>query len=84
MCEFSDLFSLGADELGSTDLIKPEIQTGDAKPVQQPLKRLPLSERKQAEEAIEETISQCMVFTCCVGNQEGWQYQILYGLLETQ
>ena len=70
MCEFSDLFPLGADELGSTDLIKHEIRTGDAKPIRQLLKRLPLSKRKQVEAAIEETISQCMVFTCCVGDKK--------------
>ena len=39
---------------GSTDLVKLEIRTGDAKPIRQPPRRLPLSKRKQTEEAIEE------------------------------
>ena len=54
LCEFSDLFSSGAGDLGTTDLVKHEIRTGDAKPIRQPPRRLPLSKRKQAEEAIEE------------------------------
>ena len=33
LCEFSDLFSSGAGDLGSTDLVKHEIRTGDAKPI---------------------------------------------------
>ena len=28
LCELSDLFSSGADDLGSTDLVKHEIRTG--------------------------------------------------------
>ena len=54
LCEFSDLFSSGAGDLGSTDLVKHEIRTGDAKPIRQSPRRLPLSKRKQAKEAIEE------------------------------
>ena len=53
LCEFSDLFSSGAGDLGSTDLVKHEFRTGDVKPIRQPPRRLPLSKRKQTKEEME-------------------------------
>ena len=49
LCQVSDLFSTGTNDLGCTDLVRHEIHTGDAKPVRQPPKKLPLAEREEAE-----------------------------------
>jgi len=47
LCRFSDLFSTCTNVLGCTDLVRHEIHTGDAKPVRQPPRRLPLAKREE-------------------------------------
>ena len=61
LCEFSDLFSTGTKDLGCTSLTKHQIQTGDAKPIRQPPRRLPLLKRKEATEAIQEMKQQGVI-----------------------
>jgi len=43
LCEFADIFSTGPHDLGCTDLVKHRINTGEAPPIRQPLRRFPLS-----------------------------------------
>ena len=44
LVEFSDVFSKGTHDLGSTDLVKHHINTGDAAPIRQAPRRLPSQE----------------------------------------
>ena len=44
--EFADTFSKGAGDLGRTDLVKHQINTGDAAPIRQPPRRLPFAKRE--------------------------------------
>ena len=51
LCSYSDVFSTGH---GCTDLVKHHIHTGQAVPVRQPPRRLPLAKREEAERAVRE------------------------------
>ncbi len=54
LCEFSDLFSQGRHDLWKTDVIQHWINTGDAAPLRQPPRRMPLAKRREVEQAVEE------------------------------
>ena len=47
---FLDVFSEADDDVGSTDLIFHEIDTGNAHPLRQPALRLPYGEQRAAVE----------------------------------
>ena len=51
LTEYQDVFSKGSDDLGCTDLVKQRRDTGDARPIRQPTRRLPIA--KQAVEQVE-------------------------------
>ena len=53
-CEFSDIFSTGPHDLGCTDLVQHRIHTGEAAPIRQQPRRLPLCKREEAKRAIKE------------------------------
>ena len=54
LCEFSDVFSNGPQDLGRIDVIQHRINTQDAVPILQPPRRLPLAKQQEATQAIEE------------------------------
>ena len=54
LCEFSDVFSKGPQDLGRTDVIQHHINTQDAAPIHQPPRRLPLAKQHEATKVIEE------------------------------
>ena len=51
LTEYQDVFSKGPDDMGCTDLVKHQIDTGDARPIRQPPRHLPIA--KQAVEQVE-------------------------------
>ena len=53
LCEFSDVFSRGPQDLGWTDLVQHHIDTRDASPIRQPPRRFPLSKQQEASKAVE-------------------------------
>ena len=59
--EFSDIFSAGPHDLGCTDLIKHQINTDDIPPIRQPVRRLPLAKREEAERAVQEMREQDVI-----------------------
>ena len=61
LCEFSKLFSSGPDDLSSTNLVEHEIHTGDAVPIRQPARRLPLTKKQEAERAVRTMESQGII-----------------------
>ena len=61
LCEFTDVFSTGSQDLGSTDLVKHSIHTGEAAPIRQPPRRLPLSKREEAERAVRQMHEQGVI-----------------------
>ena len=54
LCCYSDVFSTSPEDIGCTDLVKHHINTGQAAPVRQPPRRLPLAKREEAEKAVRE------------------------------
>ena len=54
LSEFSDIFSTGPHDLGRTDMVQHHIPTGEAAPIRQQPRRLPLCKREEAERAIKE------------------------------
>ena len=61
LCQFSNLFSADANDLGCTDVVNHEIHTGDAKPIRQPPRRLPLAKREEAEKILSEMKQQGVI-----------------------
>lgn len=51
LCENTDIFSHGPNDLGRTKLVKHKIKTGNARPIKQPPRRLPYSKRTAANQA---------------------------------
>ena len=51
LCENTDIFSQGPNDLGRTKLVKHKIKTGNARPIKQPPRRLPYSKRTAANQA---------------------------------
>ncbi len=47
--EFPDVFSAGPHDLGCTDIVKHQIHTGDAAPIRQSPRRLPLAKKQEAD-----------------------------------
>ena len=50
--EFADVFSKSPDDLGQTSLVQHQINTGTAPPIRQPPRRLPMSLREEANDAV--------------------------------
>ena len=61
LLEFQDIFSKGPQDLGKTGLAKHEINTGDAVPVRQHPRRLPLAQREEAFKAVEDMQKQDII-----------------------
>ena len=58
---FQDVFSKGSHDLGRATSVKHDIVTGDATPVKQPPRRIPVSRREEAFKAIEDMEKQGIV-----------------------
>ena len=56
LSEFSDVFAASPSDLGRTDVVRHEIDTGDARPIRQPARRLPIHRRSEAEEHIKDML----------------------------
>ena len=61
LLEFQDIVSKGPQDLGKTGLAKHEINTGDAVPVRQHPRRLPLAQREEAFKAVEDMQKQGII-----------------------
>ncbi len=56
-----DLFAKSKDDLGVTDLVEHRINTGDAQPVRQRARRLPIQQREVEKEQIEDMLKRGIV-----------------------
>ena len=54
LLEFKDCFSLSEDDVGRTDLIQHNIETGDSLPIRMRPRRLPLAKQTAADKALRE------------------------------
>lgn len=54
--EYIDVFSSSPDDLGCTNIIKHKIDTGNERPVRQPLRRQPLAKRNTEREEVQKML----------------------------
>ena len=62
LCEYEECFSRDEYDLGLTSLAELIIETGDAKPIWQPPRRIPMAYAGRAKEAIEKLIRQGVIW----------------------
>ena len=61
LIRYQDAFSKGDGDLGSTNLVKHSIDTGDSKPLRQPCRRLPQSQQEEADKQVQEMLPQGII-----------------------
>ena len=59
--EYSDIFALDSMELGTTDLVTHSIDTGDSRPIHQPLRRIPFALQRTVEEMVQKMMAQGVI-----------------------
>ena len=50
--EYADVFSKGKDDMGCTDLVQHQTDTGEARPIRQPPRRLPIAKQTVEQEEV--------------------------------
>ena len=61
MMEYADVFAVNTAEIGRTDLVHHQINTGDSAPVKQQARRIPFALRPKVEEMISEMLEQGVI-----------------------
>ena len=61
LAEFESIISVRDDDLGRTDLVYHRIDTGDAVPIRQPVRRLPYFQREEVRKMIAEMLSKGII-----------------------
>ena len=61
LLKFQHVFSAGPDDLGRTDVVQHKIDTGDAKPIRIPPRRVPLAKRGETEACIKDMREQQII-----------------------
>jgi hypothetical protein len=56
LTKYKSLFAKGNNDLGKTNLVKHKINTGDARPIKQPVRRTPI----HLSQAIDKTLMRCL------------------------
>jgi len=59
--DYADIFVGPDGKLGHTTIVDHEIDTGDAKPIRLPLRRLPITQREVAETEISKMLDQGII-----------------------
>ena len=61
LLENADLFSKSTDDLGQTGMVQHKIDTGTSMPIRQPPRRLPLAQREEADNAVQDMYKQGLI-----------------------
>ena len=61
LLEYADVFAKSADDMGRTGLVKHRINTGDAQPIRQRARRLPIQQRKEEQALIKEMLDRQVI-----------------------
>ena len=67
LIEYADTFNLSATDLGCTDVVVHHIDTGDARPVRQPLRRYPAPHVEVISRQVDEIMDQGVIEPACKG-----------------
>jgi len=63
--EYADTFSLSATDLGCTDVVVHHIDTGEARPVRQPLRRNPAPHVEDISRQVDDMMDQRVIEPAC-------------------
>ena len=61
MTEYANIFAVNSAEIGRTDLVHHQINTGDSDPVKQQARRIPLALRPKVEQMINDMLEQGII-----------------------
>ena len=61
LLEYNDVFSLSGTPLGRTDMVEHKIHTGEAQPIKQQPRRVPLHQEEVVKTEIDRMISQDVI-----------------------
>ena len=56
LTEFADVFAASDEDLGKTGVVKHRIDTGNARPIRQPARRMPVHQKKEAEDEVQKML----------------------------
>ena len=68
-------------------MVKHKIDTGEARPIKQAPRSIPLAKRNEVKELVDEMKRSSVIepsSTCSFSQEEGWQYKILRRLQEAE
>jgi hypothetical protein len=63
LTKYASLFAGTDDNLGRTDVVKHSIKTGDANPIKQPPRRLPVHKRKEVDKLVDDMLERGVFVT---------------------
>ena len=91
LVKFADVFARSTDDLGRTSIVGHETNTSGTRPIRQHPRRLPLSQRVEAEAEIANMLQRRVIepssdlgIPHCLGPQEGWNNTFLCRLTTPQ
>ena len=61
LTEFADVFAASADDLGRTGVVKHRINTGNASPIKQAARRLPMHQKLEAEREVKKMLDRGVI-----------------------
>ena len=61
LTEFADVFSTSDDDLGKTGIVRHQINTGGAQPIQQWARRMPIHQRAEAETEVQKMLKRGVI-----------------------
>ena len=61
LMDFADIFAATPEDLGRINTLNHQIYTGDAKPIRQPLRRIPPAKRKQTQKLLQEMLEKDII-----------------------
>ena len=61
LIDFADIFSVAPDDLGRTSKLQHHIDTGNACPVKQPIRRIPPAKRKETQKLLQEMLKKDII-----------------------
>jgi hypothetical protein len=59
--DYQDVFSSGPDDMGHTDLVQHQIDTGDARPIRLPPRRIPIAKQKTETDEIKRMLDRGVI-----------------------
>lgn len=61
LSSYADVFALDLSELGTTDMVTHSIETGDHRPIRQPVRRTPFALREKVDTLVQEMLEQQVI-----------------------